>query len=556
MTGYPSIDKPWLKYYSDEAINMPLPEGTMCHSIERNNQGNLRNTALRYFGTKISYDSFIHMIHRAAAAYYSIGIRAGDIVTLMSMQTPETLASVYAINSLGATANMVYLSLSEKEVEKAINTTCSKALVVLDVVIDKIESIKDRIKVPVIVVSVRDSMPLPVKILYSLRNKQKNHSFISYKELVSGTHPTPKLSGSSNDPAVIVYTSGTTGDPKGVVLSNQNINCVAEQCDLAGKNYHPGESTFFYLPPFTGYGIAMLHLGLSHGIDFTIHLGIDTNIIAGKFTKARPNRIAGGPTLADAIVNHVTTDLSFMIDFTGGGEAISIEKERRINKFLKDHGSSAKYTTGYGMTEFASVVCMQTNKNYKEGSIGIPLPKANVKIINRDTGDEIGYHQIGEMCFTAPNEMLGYYKNEAATNDIIQIDNEGTRWIHTGDLGYVDEDGFVFFSGRLKRVYLVKDANGAMMKLFPQRIEDYLEADEGVESCGVVVIEDGERLHGSIAFITTNEKYHEENLLRKINEELPEHLRPLKIIAIKEMPLTVNGKIDYKDLEKLWKEHE
>ena len=160
LTGYPSVDKPWLKYYSDEAINMPLPEGTMCYSIEKNNQNNLRNTALRYFGTKISYDSFIQMIHRAAAAYYSLGIRAGDIVTLMSMQTPETLASVYAINSLGATANMVYLSLSEKEVEKAIITTGSKALVVLDIVIDKIESIKERIKVPVIVVSVKDSMPL------------------------------------------------------------------------------------------------------------------------------------------------------------------------------------------------------------------------------------------------------------------------------------------------------------------------------------------------------------------------------------------------------------
>ena len=279
LTGYPSVDKPWLKYYSDEAINMPLAEGTMYHFVEKNNRNNLCNVALRYFGKKISYGDFIQMIHQAAAAFYSLGIRSGDIVTIMSMQTPETLASVYAINSLGATANMVYLSLSEKEVEKTIINTDSKLLVVLDVVINKIESIKDRISVPVIVVSVKDSMPLPVKILYSMKSRRNGyHSFVSYKELISKSYSAPVIAGSSHDPAVIVYTSGTTGEPKGVVLSNQNINCVAEQCDKAGKNYHPGESTFFYLPPFTGYGIAMLHLALSHGIDITIHLGIDTNI--------------------------------------------------------------------------------------------------------------------------------------------------------------------------------------------------------------------------------------------------------------------------------------
>ena len=208
------------------------------------------------------------------------------------------------------------------------------------------------------------------------------------------------------------------------------------------------------------------------------------------------------------------------------------------------------------MTEFASVVCMQTNINYKEGSIGIPLPKANVKIINRDTGEEVGYHQIGEMCFTAPNMMLGYYNNQSATADIMKADADGISWIHTGDLGYVDEDGFVFFSGRLKRVYLVKDTNGAMMKLFPQRVEDFLETDDGVESCGVVVVEDKERLHGSIAFITTNSQYNELELLKKINEGLPEHLRPLKIVVMQEMPLTINGKIDYKELEKRWNDQQ
>lgn len=148
--------------------------------------------------------------------------------------------------------------------------------------------------------------------------------------------------------------------------------------------------------------------------------------------------------------------------------------------------------------------------------------------------------------------MLGYYKNDSATNHIIEKDVNNTRWIHTGDLGYVDEDGFIFFCGRMKRVYLVKDSNGAMMKLFPQRIEDCLKTDDGVDACAVIVIEDIKWLHGSIAFITTNPKYSESKLLKKIGEELPEHLRPLRIVVIKELPLTINGKTDYKALEMRW----
>lgn len=547
LTGFPSIDKPWLKYYSQEAINGSLPECTIYEYIWANNRNHLHDIALRYYGRKITYGQLFENIKKTAVAFSAMGVVAGDTVTIMSMPTPETITAIYALNCIGATVNLVYLTLSEHEILYTLQNTESKLFLIFDIALKKIEKIESLITIPIIVLGIRDSMPLITRIVYSMRSKRQLHSYRTYQSIINNAGSAPTVCGSSGDAAVIVYTSGTTGEPKGVVLSNRNLNAVAIQCTLAGKNYQRGESTFFYLPPFTGYGIAMLHLALSFGIDITIHLGIDVQTITKEFLKSKPNRIAGGPTFADALIRHGAGDLSYLIDFTGGGAALSSEKEHSVNLFLKNHGSPAKYTNGYGMTEFASVVCMQMNHIYKYSSLGIPLPKANVKIVDPDSGKELCYFETGEMCFSAPNTMIGYFKNSQATNEIIEIDKTGQRWLHTGDLGYVDKDGFVFFAGRLKRVYLARDENGAMIKLFPQRIEEFLENQPGVNSCGVIVVEDAKRLHVPIVFITGETNV--ETMNQIIEKGLPNHLHPVNIHILHAMPLTANGKIDYRALE-------
>lgn len=560
MTGYASIDKPWLKYYSDEAINAPLPEMTMYQYIWENNKDHLSNNALRYYGTKITYGELFENIKRAANAFFSIGIRAGDYVTIMSMHTPETIYAIYGLNYIGAIANMVYMTLSEREILQTIEDTESKLFLVLDAVLEKVEAIKKEISCPVIMLGVSSSMHPFMKIGYHFKKKTKKYDFLTWKGLLAkGSKPAP-MATEHTAPAVIVYTSGTTGEPKGVMLSSDNINSLAFQFVISGFKFGRGETYLDFIPTFLGYGIGMIATAIVAGLDTTLWIQLDPKAVSDAFERLKPNHIEIGVAFIDGILAGKHGEMSQLINFAGGGGSISVEKEREVNRFLQDHNANTHFIMGYGMTEFASSVCNNLHNATKEGSIGVPFPKANVKVLDPDTKAEMEYGKTGEICLSAPNMMLGYFKNPAATEDIIFYDEKGTRWLKTGDLGYIDEDGFIFFKGRIKRIYYSRLEDGTVMRLFPQRIEEFLEGQKQVEQCGVVVKEHSTRIATATAFITVINRESDNELLDKLTllmrSGLPEHLQPTAIHILDTMPLTPSGKIDYSALEKLAKESE
>ena len=554
LTGYPSIDKPWLKYYSEEVITAKMPECSMYEFAFNNNKQDLDSCCFEYFGAKITHKAFFNMIIKAVNAFRDMGIKKGDIVTIMSMHTPETLATIYALNYIGATANMIYMTLAENEIVNYISNTNSKAFFVLDIAIEKAIKIKQLVSVPIVVLSLADSMPLLVKTVFGFKTKKVKHSFIKFREFISKFDTTATFNADSDcdNTAIIVYTSGTTGSPKGVMLSNYSINSIAFACSLTEKKYQRGQTFLQPIPPFLGFGITMSHLGVSLGQITQLIMSPDPDEIAKAFMKLKSNRMVYGPRLTDSIMKYVTGDISHLIDFTGGGEAIALDKEMKINEFLKAHNAVAKYTTGYGMTESASAVAMNTNNIYKIGSAGIPLPTMNIKVV--DDGVEQPCNQIGELLFSGPSIMQGYYNNKEATEDAIEVDFEDVRWLHTGDLGYVDEDGFVFITGRLKRIFTVFGKDKNMYKLFPQRIEEFIATLSNVNGCAVVVKEDKEKLHKAIAFVSLASTENSEVVIGEIKsalaKELPEHMQPETFILIDEIPLTTSGKVDYRALEK------
>lgn len=232
------------------------------------------------------------------------------------------------------------------------------------------------------------------------------------------------------------------------------------------------------------------------------------------------------------------------------------EEEKAVNQYLYEHGAQVKYVTGYGMTELGATVCTGMNHVYKLGTLGIPLPAVTVKIVDTDIGKELKINEIGEMYFKAPNIMLGYYNNQADTDEIITRDENGERWIHTGDLGMVDEDGFVHFKGRIKRIFITKGKDDVVYKLFPMAIEELFSDTDKVKLCGTIAVEDPERLNVAVSFVTMKDSsYSKEQLITELmecaREKLPEHSVPVKIVVLTEMPLTPSGKIDYKVLEKM-----
>ncbi|MBQ8953895.1 MAG: acyl--CoA ligase [Clostridia bacterium] len=558
-TGFPSVDRPWLKYYSEEAINAPLPEMTMYQYIWENNKDYLSGVALRYYGAKITYGKLFETIKKAASAFYAMGVRPGDIVTIMSMHTPETICCIYALNYIGAVANMVYMTLSEKEILHTLKNTQSKMFFVLDVALERVQKIEKEIAVPVVVLGVADSMSLPVKVGYVLKEKPGKHNHMRFSDFIKRASTPAPLATDHAAPAIIVYTSGSTGEPKGVELTNDNINAVAFQYKYVDAAIERGDTILVFMPPFLSIGFCYLHMPICQGVILIICANPEQNNVVNEYVKNKPNHFVAAPSGVLMVVERNLKDYSFVKSLGAGGDSLSLDDERRINKILKEGGAKVKYSAGYGMTEFSATVVVNSNSANKEGTIGIPLLRTNVKVVDQYTNEELMYNNIGELCFNTPSQMKGYMNCEQENAETIESDVNGVKWIHTGDLGFVDEDGFVHYAGRIKRIYLTKsesEKDGTLYKIFPQRIEECLERLDTVKVCGAIVYEDKVRLHIPVAYVVLSEgiKDHEsaiKTMYAALKDELPDHSQPESIHILDAMPMTASGKIDYRALENL-----
>ena len=551
--GYPSVDKPWLKYYSDVAAHTEIPKLTMCEFLLEQNKDREELTAFRYYGNDISYKVFFKNIERTATALTEHGIVAGDIVSILSLNTPETTYVIYALNYIGAVANLLIANTPASEICENIKKTESKLFFVLDKMLESLGDFES--PVPIIILPIADSAKGAKKLLLQLTNSKvkKLETYKSFMCRISDYKA--EMAGAFNDPAIIVYTSGTTGIPKGVVLSNYNINSCAVQCSISGKNYQPGELFLNILPPFFSFGIGMKHLCLCMGMTEIPMLIPRTNLVIKMIRKHRPNRLVIGPAFTDVIEKYQGDDLSFLIDLTGGGGSISLQTERKLNKVLFSKKSNSKYLSGYGMTELSAAVSMNYNENCKESSIGIPLPLTNIKICDPETELEFSYGKEGELLVNSPGLMLGYYKNDEETSKAIHITSDGERWIHTGDLAKIDIDGFVYITGRLKRIYIVTDDNNVAYKIFLQRMEETVQQITRVKECRAIVQKDDRHGYIPVVFVTIRDDSLQDEMTKtiyeKIKTELPIYYTPKNIIILDKMPVNANQKIDDHALENM-----
>lgn len=562
LSGYPSIDKPWLKYYTENDINMPLPECTIYEYLWENNKDHKNDIALVYFDKKITYGELFENINKASRALNALGVKCGDIVIMATITLPETIYAFYALNRLGAVPNIVDPRTSTEGIHNYIEEVNAKYVVALDIACNKIDAaIKNTAVEKVIVLSPADSLPVIKKIGYQIiHRKKQNNTYIEWKKFIKNQpekepdYPPYK----KNDCCVIVHTGGTTGMPKGVMLSNDNLNCAVVQCLTSGFGFKRYQKWLSVMPPFIAYGITNgIHLPLSTGMTLIIIPQFDPDTYDKLLLKYKPNNITGVPSHYSKITQSkllANEDLAFILSPIVGGDGIEKHTEFEVSTFLKNHNCEKGLIKGYGMTEIcAAVASTAVKETNKLGSVGTPFSHSVVSIFDTESCKELPYGETGEVCILSPNTMLGYYNNEAETAKILREHEDKKIWVHSGDLGYIDEDGCLFIVGRSKRLIIRHDG----FKIFPTLIENTVSGHKAVDSCCAVGVRDKNFSQGKlpIVYVTLKSEFSDKEstvkseLYELCEKELPEYEQPVDFIFKKELPLTNIGKIDYRALE-------
>ena len=564
---YASQARPWLRYYDQKYIDQALPECSAFDFVRTRNKDRLMSTAMEYYGRKFTYADLIVNVKKTAAAFRALGVKKGDIITVVSVMTPEVIYAFYAADRIGATLNLVDPRYSPEGIHDYIQEVRSRLLICLNVVYDRCEQAAKRTTVErVVVLSPADSLPLGLAIGYKAANPDRNryHSnVLNWKKFIAGGADA-STSAEPYDPehaCVVVHTGGTTGSPKGVLLTDRNFNAIAQQFSAYDSLFRKGQSLMNIMPPFIAYGYACgVHLPLVLGLKVIIIPNLDPDKLGSLIWKYKPEHMFGVPAhYQQMAASHQlrNKDLSFIRNYAAGGDAISLGAEQTVNNFLETHNVEYPLAKGYGMTEVSSAATVAAGKVNKPGSVGIPMVNTLVSVFEPGTDKELPLGQRGELCISGPGVMKGYYDKPAETAAILRTHPDGRVWVHTGDIGYLDEDGFVYLDSRIKRLIIRHDG----FKVFPSMIENVVSQHPAVHQCSVVGCTDKDHVQGRLPFVylvltqeaASASPSKRKQIIRELRqmcaEELPEYVQPVGYKIIPEMPLTPVGKFDYRKLE-------
>lgn len=560
-----SSNKPWLKYYKEDQIpvHLDVPNCSMVDMIMQSAEKWPDNVAYSYYGHKVTYKNFVRKIEKAARALKNYGVKEGDRVTICMPNTPEGITMVYAVNMVGAVCNMVHPLSSEKELEYYVKVTNSKYVLVIDAVFDKIYKIRETAQLErIIVVRPSDGLGFLKQRLYKLLHVKKvrlpsNDSrvvlwedFIANSYFYQGNYHEER---GGADPAVIMYSGGTTGAPKAVLLSNYNFNAEAI-CDATMiRQVTPGASVLSILPLFHCFGLGVcIHTPLCKGMNCTLIPAFSHKDFADIIRKNSPSFIVGVPTLFEALINTKlkNDDLSSVTAVICGGDALTETLRDKVNEFLSSHGSNAKIRVGYGLTEGSGAVCLSPENAFADGIIGVPFPDMDFKIVKNDTFNELPAGEEGEICISGPLVMMGYLGDDAETAQAIRVHDDGRVWLHTGDIGYLGEDGLIYFAQRLKRIIISSGYN-----IYPTHLESVINSHEAVLTSTVIGIDHHYKGQVPKAFVVLKPGYKAGKRLEREIRELLERNVPIYALPVAyefrdKLPQTLIGKVAFRELEK------
>ena len=517
--------------------------------------------AYEYFGRQVTYQKFVQQIAECAKALKGIGAEEDEVITICTPNMPEAIIMFYAINMIGCVANIIHPLSSENEILEYLKISNSTKILTIDVSVQKIVNILKETKLTdIIVCSPSENMKFDKKFLYWLAKGRKMHlpecdMIITWSEFIpkgydyKDEYITKK---NKNDPAVILYSGGSTGKPKGILLSNLNFNALAMQSKEMVMP-KPKEVILCIMPIFHGFGLGVcLHTTLCVGMKCVLIPQFNYKKFKSYIRKYQPNFLVGVPTLFESMLSSrfKENELSCITNIISGGDTMSPNLKRRIDAFLKKYGSNAKVRVGYGLTECTAANCLTVPSELREGCIGIPFPDMECKVVKIGTHIEADINEDGELCFTGPTVMLGYVNETKETMQTLRIHDDKKVWLHTGDIGYKDEEGMVFFHQRLKRMIISSGYN-----IYPSYIESVIDKHPAVNFSTVIGIDHPYKVQVAKAFIVLNEGYKPNNdTLNSIKEHCEKNIAkyslPYEYEFKTSIPKTKIGKIAFTELEK------
>lgn len=558
------LENSWDKYYKKDQRNITIPDISIYDYFERTTLNREYQTAINYFGVKTSFIELIRKIDICAKALVSSGVREDDVVTICLPNVPEAIIAFYAVNKIGAIASMLHPLSSEEEIKDSLIKTNSVFLFLHNQTLECVKNIIKKTKVyKTIVVSPKDSMPPLLSLGYyltqdiKLPTEKNSEMFISWQDFITKGekyHNNVFIRRKKESDAIILHSGGTTGTPKNIVLTNSNVNAIMEQAKIDFDDLGVEDSFLSILPMFHCFGLIVNILcPLMFGSTVILIPRFDAKRFDKLIRRYNPTVLSGVPTLFEALIKNPymkDIDMSNIKYVVSGGDTLTIEKNKLVNEFLKQHKSKARIIQGYGMTETTGPATFGAKGSDKLGSVGIPLPGNKVKILNIETKEEMNPNKIGEIFISGPTVMSRYLDNEKETSSLIQVHEDGLRWVSTGDLGYMDEDGVLFYVQRIKRMIISSGYN-----VYPSHIEEVLVKNKYIQEAGVIGVPHPYKVQVPVAYVVLKENIEKTpelviEIQKYCEKNLSKYMIPKKIIFKDSLPKTLVGKINYKELER------
>jgi len=557
------VNAPWLKCYGEVEFHLDYPEYSMYQAFVESAKKYPDWPSICFQDKNTSYKVMHQQIDRVGKALSAMGIKEGDVVTVCLPNVPQAVMLLYAINSIGAVASMIHPLSAVGEIEFYLKEAKSKTIITLDQFYGKIAEVQKNADLEhIIICRVSDALTPIKSVAYKLLKERKFPKFTEDKVTVRWNNflkgadkctKDPKVEKKADDIAVILFSGGTTGTSKGIQLTNLNFNALALQTGTMSNIDIPGKTMLAAMPVFHGFGLGVcIHTVQFYGGRSYLVPQVSVKGYSKLLKTAKPNLIAGVPTLYEGITRNQEmdgVDLSCLLGVFSGGDSLSIELKKKLDAFLKDHNASVRVREGYGTTECVTASCLTPYSKEKEGSIGLPFPDTYYKIFKPGTQEELPYGEEGEICLSGPSVMFGYIGHEEENAQTLQKHEDGRIWLHTGDVGTMDDEGFIFFKQRIKRMIVVSGYN-----VYPSQLENIIDSLDEVHMSCCIGVPDSYKMHKVKAFVVLTPGLKpsdeiKEKILSECRKKIAKWAVPYDIEFREELPKTLVGKVAYRVLE-------